>query len=204
MHLYDRTTGSELKTIGGTFFNESASDGVAVSGRGDLLTVFHPPEGRDVDLYEVPSGHLRYLLHSVRRFNDFAAFAPDGSMALGSEHEIELWDPRNGRQIGLLPALANDSGPFAFSSDGRLLIAVSGEQRGVHVWDVDQKQDLFTLPLPTEITTHATGWLLAVSPDGLKVACAVADKDQQVAVMLYSGLATTRLDSLKPLDTAER
>jgi eukaryotic-like serine/threonine-protein kinase len=204
VHLYDGTTGSELKTIGGTFFNESTCDGVTVSGRGDLLTVFHPPVGRDVDLYEVPSGHLRYLLHSPRRFNDFAAFAPDGSMALGSEHAIELWDPQNCRQIGLLPALAHDSGPFAFSSDGRLLIAVSGEQRGIHVWDVDQKQDLFTLPLPTEITTHATGWLLAVSPDGLKIACAVVDKDQQVAVMLYSGFATKRLDSLKPLEPTEK
>ncbi len=204
MHLYDGATGTELKTIGGTFFNESASDGVAVSARGDLLTAFHPHEGRDVNLYEVPSGHLRSLLHSSHRFNDFAAFAPDGSMALGSDRVIELWDPQRCRKLGDLPGLAHDSGPFAFSSDGRLLIAVSGEQRGVHVWDVDQKKDLFTLPLPTEITTHATGWLLAVSPDGLKVACAVVDKDQQVAVMLYSGLATRRLDSLKPLEAAER
>jgi eukaryotic-like serine/threonine-protein kinase len=204
LHLYDGKTGAELKAIGKTFLNSTLSDGMAVSLRGDLVSAYRPAQEPEVDLYEVTSGRLRSRLHSPRGFNDFAAFAPDGSLALASDRVIELWDTEHCRPLGLLPDMAHENGPLQFSADGRLLIAVSREQRVIHVWDVDKKKDLFTLPLPSELTAHARDWLLAVSPDGLKVACAVTQNDGSGGVVLYSGLATRRLESLKLLETTER
>lgn len=138
-------------------------------------------------------------------YSKFAAFAPvEPILAIGADRVIELWNTATGRQIGVLPGMSRENGPLEFSADGRLLIAVSREQRAVHIWDVRLRKDLFTLPLPPDVAQHAQDWLLAVSPDGQKVVCCTADADGNGGIYLFSGLPAGRTDAEASPATAER
>jgi WD40 repeat protein len=190
VHVYDAKTGAELKTIGEPGYNGSYFDtGFAFSRRRDLVVTFWQYGTDKIHLYELPSGRSRSLSTDRRVHSGFAAFAPlEPILAIGVDRVIELWDTATCRRIGSLPGMARENGPLEFSADGRLLIAISGEQRAVHVFDVRQRKELFTLALPPHILQHAHDWLLAVSPDGQKVACGAADADGNGGIYLFSGL----------------
>jgi len=75
-----------------------------------------------------------------------------------------------------------------FSADGRLVFAISPEQRLVHVWDVHERAELFTLPLPREQAFGARDWHLAVSPVGQKLAISMDGAGGSASIYLFSGL----------------
>jgi WD40 repeat protein len=188
VHVYNPNTGAEVRTIGERFFN-SSSCGIAFAARGDFVATGHPKVASTISIYELPSGRVRSTSIGNRHYNNYLAFAPsEPLLAIGAESGIELWNAAICREIGFFPGMPRENGPLAFSADGRLLFAVSGEQRTVHVWEVAERKDLFTLPLPRELAARARDWLLAVSPDGKKVACSVTDSTGNGGIYLFSGL----------------
>jgi eukaryotic-like serine/threonine-protein kinase len=190
LHVYDAKTGAELKTVGEQSFKSKYFDaGFAFSRHRDLVATIYQSGTKAISLYELPSGRLCAKSIGHGGYSKFAAFAPlEPILAIGADRVIELWNTATGRQIGDLPGMSRENGPLEFSADGRLLIAVSREQRAVHIWDVRLRKDLFTLPLPPDVAQHAQDWLLGVSPDGQKVVCCSADADGNGGIYLFSGL----------------
>jgi WD40 repeat protein len=193
VHIYDARTGTRGRTIGETFSSTDAfsREDVSVSPGGDLLTICRPTNPPQVALYELPTGHLRTKPIGRRGCTDHVAFAPhEPLLALGAEGGVELWETTTGREIAFLPGMSHDTGPLEFSADGRLLIVVSREQGAVHIWHVGRRKRLFALPLPPDLASRAQHWLLAVSPDGQKIACSLMDADDNGGIYLFSGLPT--------------
>jgi eukaryotic-like serine/threonine-protein kinase len=205
LHVYDAKTGAELKTVGEQSFKSKYFDGgFAFSKHRDLVATIYQNGTKAITLYELPSGRLRAKSMGHSGYSKFAAFAPlEPILAIGADRVIELWNTATCQQIGLLPGMSRENGPLEFSADGRLLIAVSRERCAVHIWDVRLRKDLFTLPLPPDVAQHARDWLLAVSPDGQKVVCCMADADGNGGIYLFSGLPVGRTDFEASPVTAE-
>jgi WD40 repeat protein len=185
-HVYNVKDGAEIKTIGDAF---NSKESFAVSAAGDLLTTCKDGDPPQVALYELPTGRLRTKAIGRRVATGHEAFAPSGTMlALAAKGGVELWDTRDAHEIGFLSGMGPDNGPLAFSPDGRLLFVVSLNQNSVHLWDVEQRTQLFTLRLPLELTARTFEWLLAVSPDGKKIAYSVRNPSGTGGVYLFSGL----------------
>jgi len=177
---YDTETGNKIKAIGEAF---SYGYKCAFSADGGLLSTCR---GNVAALYELPSGRLRTRLHSRHADIGHTAFSPsEPVLAAGVDGGVELWSTATGQEIGFLSGLGRDNGPLAFSADGRLLIIVSRQPGNVGVWDIQQRERLFTLPLPLY---PADRWALAVSPDGEKVACCVKGPASGGVVYLFGGL----------------
>jgi WD40 repeat protein len=180
IQVYDTKTGSKIKTIGEYF---SFGYKCAFSDDGALLSTC---QKNVAALYELPSGRLRTRLHSHHADIGHTAFSSTEPMlAAGVDGGVELWSTATGQEIGFLSGLGRDNGPLAFSADGRLLIIVSRQPGNVGVWDIQQRERLFTLPLPLH---PADQWTLAVSPDGEKVACSVKGPASGGVVYLFGGL----------------
>ena len=147
---YDVTTGRQIWSLEERFVN-SGNHGMAFNRKGDLMAALHPEKTSKVCLYELPGGRPRSNSISHRAWNHFAAISPvESILAISAEGGVELWDTKTSQEIGYLRGLAQFNGPVEFSADGRLIFAISPEQRSVHVWDVHERAELFTLPLPRE------------------------------------------------------
>jgi WD40 repeat protein len=185
-HLYDTKNGAEINTIGAAF---NLKSGFAVSAAGDLLATCKSGDPPQVALYELPTGRLRSKAIGRRGMTSYAAFAPSGPMlALPAKGGVELWDTGDAHEIGFLSGMGPENGPLAFSADGRLLFVVSHNENSVHLWDIGQRTQLFTLRLPLELTARTSDRLLAVSPDGKQIAYSVRNPAGNGGVYLFSGL----------------
>jgi WD40 repeat protein len=186
IHVYDTKHGDETRTIGDAF---DFRNGFAISADRELLATCKASDPPQVSLYEVRTGRLRTKPLGRRGATSCAAFAPTAPLlALPSKGGVELWDTQDGHEIGFLSGMGPENGPLAFSADGGLLFVVSHNESSVHLWDVGQRTQLFTLRLPLELTAHTSERLLAVSPDGKKVAYSVWNPDGSGGVYLFSGL----------------
>jgi WD40 repeat protein/serine/threonine protein kinase len=188
VHVYDIKRGEETRTIGAPF---DWGLGFAESSDHELLATCKSGDAPQVALYESRTGRLRTKAIGRRGMTSHLAFAPTAPMlALAAKGGVELWDTGDGHEIGFLSGMGPENGPVAFSADGRLLFVVSFNEKSVHLWDVEQRVQLFTLRLPLEFTVKASEWLLAVSPDGKKIAFSVRNADGNGGVFLFSGLPT--------------
>jgi WD40 repeat protein len=95
------------------------------------------------------------------------AFAPDGTLALGTSVGIQLYPPGQYEERHVIavvnsPAATNGYSWLTFTRNGILVSA--GPSAGLSVWDYKTGQDLATLA----VTAHesVSGQQIAVSPDG--------------------------------------
>jgi WD40 repeat protein len=116
---------------------------------------------RTLRLWDVGTGKL---LHTLRDSGWCLTFSPDGTTVAtgGRDGIVKLWDITTGKQqASLRVAPANGIDFLAYSPDGQVL-AVGG-QRGVHLWSVQARKEVQTLP----------DWIvmsLAFAPDGKTLA----------------------------------
>lgn len=69
-------------------------------------------------------------------------YSPDGSLLAGSvAGEVRLWNPANGRLIGILDEPRDFVKDLAFSPDGRLLVTAS-EERRARIWNVVARRQI--------------------------------------------------------------
>jgi WD40 repeat protein len=130
----------------------------------------------------------RQRLHTLRHPGAthilMSAFSPDSSLLAtwqqAKESAIRIWDVRTGREIrSFKETKANDWPPrvLDFTAAGDILFAASG--RRVAAFDVASGRDLFSWSLQEKA---GWGWHnLAVSPDGKRAACILADSGRQRA-----------------------
>jgi eukaryotic-like serine/threonine-protein kinase len=195
LSVYDPKTGHEIRTLGEPYYPPHRL-GTAFSERDGLVATLHPEHSGAISLYEWPSGRLRSNSLEHRSSNDHMAFSPvESLLAVAVEKGVELWNTTTCKEVAFLTGLATTTGPVAFTADGRLVLAVSPEQRLVHVWDVHELRELFTLPLPREQIFNANDWRLAVSPTGNRIAVSVTDDSRNHNIFLFGGLPATQTNS---------
>ena len=117
---------------------------------------------------------------SIQGFAGFGqvAFGADGRRLAGvnEEHDVRLWDAVTGKLLRRLPGPGRALYCVAFSPDGRLLAAGSGEHGfrrngDVRVWETETGQVLHTLRGHLELVAS-----VAFSPDGRRLASAGLDQ----------------------------
>jgi WD40 repeat protein/serine/threonine protein kinase len=187
--VFDPETGTKLRSITDPYFAASGvhESGFSVSADGNLSAV--AARGSQLTaLCQISAGSLLPNRLGERGGTGALQFSPVGNLlAIGSCGGVELWDPQTGKEQAFLSGLGRDVGPLAFSADGRLLIVVSRQLRAVQLWDVKDRNPLFTLPLPADAAAHAADWHLAVAPDGKQIACSLWSSDGTGGIYLFSG-----------------
>ncbi len=200
---YDASSGREIKSLNQRF-TTSGANGMAFNALENLMAAFHPENTSVVSLYEMPGFKLRSNKLAHCAVNNEVAFSPsEPILAISAEGGVELWDTSTCQEIGFLEGLSQINGPVGFSADGRVVFAISPEQRAVHLWDVDEMRELFTLPLPHEQSFPTREWHLAVAPTGQTVAVSTTDKEANVNIYLYRGLSSTSDDADAAAGTIE-
>ncbi len=109
------------------------------------------------------------VTHGPDYYHRGLAFSPDGSLLAlsANSEEIWLWDVKSGQKKATLKSGANS---LAFSPDGLMLAATTGDQNTVLVWDVktNQKKYTFSAKKPAGLAFSPDGtWLAAGQTDGL-------------------------------------
>jgi len=103
------------------------------------------------------------------------AFSPDSSrMAVSVEpqHDIEIWEVATRTRISRMEGHEGEIICLAWLPDGRRLVS-GGRDHTLKMWDVASGQELLSLPLDDSPDNNIR--LLAVSPDGHRVAATCRD-----------------------------
>lgn len=170
--MWDTLTGQQIKKLTG--FKTSAP----------VYSFAFGPYGRtiiwraraSVQLQDVSTGQLGPAFHH-QYFVSTAALAPGGrtlatavpgSTGDQSAGTIELWDAASGKELDTLTQNNGVARCIAFSPDGRLLAATSGNT--IELWDVSRRE------LATTLLGHTGSVsLVTFSPDGTALASAADD-----------------------------
>jgi WD40 repeat protein len=204
LSVYDPTTGREIRTLGEPFF-PPAHLSAAFCDRDGLVATLHPERSSAICLYELSSGRLRSNSLAHRANNNNVAFSPVAPLlAVSAEGGVELWNTTTCKEVGFLTGLTSENGPVVFTADGRLVLAVSPEHRTVHVWDIHERRELFTLPLPREQVFNARDWRLAVSPSGHRIALSMTEISGSNKLYLFGGLPEAQADTEAALPNLDR
>lgn len=170
--LYDVTNGSLVKEMAG--FQTAAP----------VFSVRFSPDSRyliwisraTVQDQEIASGSLGSILNHEDFVGD-ATLSPDNkilaTVSAGQANSqpielVKLWDPVNGSMRGQLTETNGLGSSLAFSPDGKLLAAASGNTFAI--WDAASQKKLVVLAVDTDAITR-----VAFSPDGQVLATASAD-----------------------------
>jgi WD40 repeat protein len=180
--LWDLGTGKAR-----TFPNKAATPLTLAADGSAFLT---PGEGDTIQVWDLIHGKEPATLRIGMPRDASLTLAPDGRLLAGvrSDRTIHIWDTASGRELAHVRAVPSDWDtswklaplPMAFTPDGtflayswrlwtigRFIIASTIENGGVVVWDTaNGKHSLFA-------REDVSVPVLAVTPDGLTLACTV-------------------------------
>ena len=144
-------------------------------GKGYINQIAYSPDGKllgvagsvGVWLYDAETMAEVGLLESAPDHLLSLAFSPDGKTlaASGIYKAVQLWDVEGRRKIEVLTDHWGRVSSVAFSPDGGRLAA--GENRGVHLWDVEKKKSITIFKHEEPVSSAA------FSPDGKIIASVV-------------------------------
>ena len=121
------------------------------------------------------------------------AFSPDGKeLAAGGYHEVTLWTPGDGKLLGRLGNVAQQTHALAYTPEGALLAAAGGTPGVVgelKLFDAVRRSEVVSLERSGD-TLLAAGF----SPDGSRLVAAGADS----AVLFYDVARRMRVLSVEP------
>jgi WD40 repeat protein len=165
--IWDIKSGRELRSFSGHSLTQdptSLGEFTGISPNGKVIA-FKDRDG-NVWLFDLVTGKQTPLLFKrpaiVTRnitfpektfsFSGRAVFTPDSRMVAGARGVyISLWDVATGIEVSTFQRNCKDfcSSVFGFSPDGKMLAAVatadSGLENAITVWDVNSRQELFTV-----------------------------------------------------------
>jgi WD40 repeat protein len=162
-------------------------NGVAFSPNGHLLA--SASNDRTVKVWDATTGARLLSLPGQAVPNPqvvLLAFSPDGlRLAAGSEDNkiwaVKIWDLRTGEEVYKLSGLPEAILNVMFTLDGRRLISASRDRK-VKVWDLGDAHRGELAPRWTFSHGNASGWCMALSPDGSRLAVGGPTADGNVRV----------------------
>jgi RNA polymerase sigma factor (sigma-70 family) len=178
VRVWDRRTGRELRCLRG---HESNVQHLAFADGG--RTLISAGADRTLRFWDIPSGHERRKIEGVA---PVLAMSPDGKALIemlnaGRLHEEQatfaLRDLTTGKAIQRF-AQASVLWHAGFSPDRRRLF-VCGEEKRIHVWDVDRGKELRTFGGFKDFTNQRSDLGVAFAPDGQWVAVGGEEQRRQ-------------------------
>jgi WD40 repeat protein len=163
VHLWDAATGNDLLAL------EGHAEGALAAGLS--------PDGRL--LFTVSDGQVRTISDGTKQegpqgglsgLKDLGKLMVQGGP--GNFGQVRLWDVASGKLLATLPRPVRQHFTPTFSRDGRRLLMMFEEDRGVHVLDATSGQRLLVL------RGHQDGWgdfFAAWSPDDGRIVSAASD-----------------------------
>jgi len=194
VHLWEMSSGKELRTIEGLGIAHAYALGLSPDGRTLALAL----NSSKISLRDTENGRE---LRSFETLSFAVAFAPDGkSVAAGIAGGVGLWDVASGEERKRFTGIPNtQTNAIAFSPDGKTLAAGGvGETRAI-LWDVASGKELRQIG-------GDQGWVSAIAfgPDGKTVALGYAPYAEGCIPpkTIWEGKATIRV--FDPATGAER
>jgi eukaryotic-like serine/threonine-protein kinase len=155
VRLWDLASGKELRRYAGTLGSVVS---LTVSPDGRLLAA--GTGGGAVKVWELESGRETMSVQAHSRTVFALAFSPDGQrIASGSDDtSVKISDVATGRELQSLRSHASGITAVTFSPTGDVL-ATGGWDQAIRLWDAASRQEPWSLPLPSGVSS------VAFSPD---------------------------------------
>ncbi len=183
----DARSGREVRSCAVKFPKEQHIGRLGAGGT--LLVVAEERPGKDLVVYELPSGRERFRTTARRMWSGNPIFSPDGTTLAAFErsekrflkgYQVRLFDTATGRSPGEFDSDEMFRSP-SFSRDGKKLLAHNAKQ--ATVWSVPAGEVLHRVGLAKDGVSMAA----ALAPDGKSVVAGNQGLDDTVQVELDTG-----------------
>ena len=163
LHLTKATALSSQATL----FAAQNADGKIVFNRTNQMSLRFSRVGNTIRLLDLESGEsLPTLTLGERNLNINMAFSPttETLACVDQWQDVRLYDIRTGKELVKLDVQIHSGtdAKLVFSPDGKMLAINGTSFRPTHVWDVEKREKLATLPKGDDV--------LAFSPDSTMLA----------------------------------
>lgn len=137
------------------------------------------------------------LVRDYRGHGDKAravVFLTDGNIASAGGKEIRVWNPRSGKDIGVLSGSGGYITCLATSPDGKH-IAASGEDRTVRIWEIESTKELYNLGVLSSLV-YGVAWssdgrfIAAVNGEGALAVWDVSNKERKKVLDLQHAITS--------------
>lgn len=145
IHLWNATTGTRIKTFGGS---RSAVETVRIAADGAWLA--SRAEGEPtIRIWNVASGRMEKTLDAPKAegFDHFQFHPGRPWLLVPGPQGVGVWDVTTGDRVRILPQVPPSDRAMAFSPDGSQLALLGKE--GISILDAATLEPLFNLPSPT-------------------------------------------------------
>jgi RNA polymerase sigma factor (sigma-70 family) len=173
---FDTATGKEVRWCSVTL--PKTDSHACFTPHGNLLAVVDTRPGKDLVVYELPSGKERFRRPSDGAWFWELAFSPDGAVLAAvawgggvfQRFRVHLFDTASGKPLGAFP-IGEVASSLTFSPDGKKLL-LHNFQKAIRIWEVPGGK--LVHGLEPDVNALVTA---AFAPDGASIAVGTQGMD---------------------------